>query len=266
MVALGSLLVIVTISFLIVRIASQALALTGLSEDSARFQARSALTGTGFTTEEAEHVVNHPVRRRIISLLMLLQSVGLVTIVAASVLSFVNTGSSGESLKRLLILVLGLLALWLFATSRWVDRWLNRVIKHALEHWTQLGFVDFYALLRVEEDYQVMRMQVEKDNWLEDRRLIDLRLPAEGVTVLGIIRSDGSYVGVPRGDTTLHAEDVLIVYGLQERLNNLRGRVAGASGDQEHDKAVRTQEEEESRQEMRERDFEMERRESGKEG
>jgi Trk-type K+ transport system membrane component len=52
---------------LIVRAASIALMMTGMNQKRARFQALSAFTGTGFTTKEAESVMNHPLRRKIIS-------------------------------------------------------------------------------------------------------------------------------------------------------------------------------------------------------
>jgi hypothetical protein len=78
MVAVATPIVVLFLSLIVVRIAAEALALTGVSRE-ARFQARSAWIGTGFTTAEAEQVVNHPVRRRIIGLLMLLRSAGLVT-------------------------------------------------------------------------------------------------------------------------------------------------------------------------------------------
>jgi hypothetical protein len=61
MTALISLIIIFTLSALITKIASEALVHTGLSKQSAKFQARSAFTGVGFTTSEAEHIVNHPV-------------------------------------------------------------------------------------------------------------------------------------------------------------------------------------------------------------
>jgi len=57
-------LTILALSLVITRVATVALTMTGLSRQVARFQARSALTGTGFTTSEAETVVNHPVRRQ----------------------------------------------------------------------------------------------------------------------------------------------------------------------------------------------------------
>ena len=62
--ALIALLVIVLLSLLAVRLGANALVLSGMSKSAAQFQAASAFFGTGFTTNEAELVVNHPVRRR----------------------------------------------------------------------------------------------------------------------------------------------------------------------------------------------------------
>ena len=73
MLSIISLLVVLTLSILVTRIATVALTYTGLSRESARFQARSAFTGVGFTTNESEKVVNHPLRRKILMLLMLLR-------------------------------------------------------------------------------------------------------------------------------------------------------------------------------------------------
>lgn len=78
------------LSMTVVRIASVALSLTGISRELARFQARSAFTGAGFTTTESEQVVRHPVRRRIIMLMMLLGNAGIVTVISSLVLSFVT--------------------------------------------------------------------------------------------------------------------------------------------------------------------------------
>lgn len=58
-------LLVIFFSSLIVRAAAIALMMTGMDEKRARFQALSAFSGTGFTTREAEFVINHPKRRRI---------------------------------------------------------------------------------------------------------------------------------------------------------------------------------------------------------
>lgn len=54
MTAVLTLLVVILESMVITRIATIALMATGLTRESARFQARSALTGVDFTTSESE--------------------------------------------------------------------------------------------------------------------------------------------------------------------------------------------------------------------
>jgi len=61
MIAIISLLLVVLLSIIVTRVASIALTHTGISREAARFQARSAFTGSGFTTNESEMVVNHPI-------------------------------------------------------------------------------------------------------------------------------------------------------------------------------------------------------------
>lgn len=65
-IAISSLLLVVAVSLLATRVATVILVATGMSRAVARFQARSALTGAGFTTSESEAMVNHPVRRRVV--------------------------------------------------------------------------------------------------------------------------------------------------------------------------------------------------------
>lgn len=77
MVPLYSLIIIITLSILVNRVATIALMHTGLSKEVAKFQARSALTGVGFTTTESENIVQQPVRRRILFPLMLSATPGL---------------------------------------------------------------------------------------------------------------------------------------------------------------------------------------------
>lgn len=118
MVSIFSLLLILTLSILITRIATVALTHTGLCRKTARFQARSAFTGVGFTTTESEYVVNHPVRRRILLILMLLGNAGIVTAITSLILGFVPSEGSASVIPRILLLVAGVVALWSLATSR----------------------------------------------------------------------------------------------------------------------------------------------------
>lgn len=262
MIPIVSLLVVLVCSLLVVRVATVALVLTGLSRELARFQARSAFTGAGFTTTESEKVVHHPVRRRIIMLLMLLGNAGIVTAISSLVLSFVSSPEGGGIFSKmwvkLLLLATGLFALWMVATSRWVDRRLSRTIAKALKKWTRLEARDYAGLLHLASGYAVVELLVEEDDWMAGQTLARLKLSDEGVLVLGIERHDGEYIGAPRGITTPRAGDTMILYGPIEVLENLDARRADSSGNWDHVKAVDRQ----KQVERKEEELEVEAREN----
>ena len=158
MTAILSLLVVVTLSILITRIATIALTQTGLSKESARFQARSALSGAGFTTSESESVVSHPVRRRIITILILLGNAGIVGAASALILGFVGNSESSSATFKIVVLFAGLTILWALAQSQWLDRRLSRLIEWALCRYTRLEVRDFSSLLRLSGEYRIVEI------------------------------------------------------------------------------------------------------------
>jgi hypothetical protein len=241
--AVLTLLTVVAVSLLITRIATLALVSTGLSQESARFQARSAFSGSGFTTSEAENVVGHPVRRRIIMLLMLLGNAGFVTVVSSLILTFVNVHGAIEWAPRLGLLLGGLVTLWLLARSRFAERLLNQLIVRALRRWTDLDVGDYAGLLHLAGDYRVVQLAVENGDWMAGHSLAELNLSREGLLVLGIERPGGAFLGAPRGGTELHAGDTLTVYGRTAALDDLDRRPAGPEGDAAHHRAIAEQQE-----------------------
>jgi len=241
MLAILSLLVILTLSLIVTRVGAAALSLTGLSLESARFQARSAFTGVGFTTAEAEAVVNHPVRRRILMMLMLLGNVGIIATVSAFIVSFVNVRGLGNWILSLILLGAGLAVLWVVATSALCDRHLSRWIDQALKRWTNLVVRDYESLLRLSGDYTVVELVVEDGDWLLKRALQDLCLDDEGVLVLGIQRAAGDYIGAPHPQTRVKLGDRLILYGCAPRLDKIDCRSAGSEGDRCHQDGIEEQ-------------------------
>lgn len=107
-----ALLIIALVSLLAVRVGATALMMTGLSWDTASFQSYSAFFGVGFTTKEAEMVVNHPVRRRIIRDLILVGNVGLTSALATLVVTMLQSSSGGNGLVMFGWLAGGLAALF----------------------------------------------------------------------------------------------------------------------------------------------------------
>ena len=235
-----SLIIVLALSLLVIRVATVALALTGLSEELARFQTQSAFFGVGFTTKESESIVNHPVRRRIISAVMVLGRAVFATAVSALILSFVSAGGT-TLLFRLGYICGGVLILWIIFSSAWIGRRLSKLISLALRRWTKLDVRDYSSLLRLSGNYTVTETLVEPKDWVADKDLGELDLPKEGVLVLGIQRADRSYIGAPTGNTRIYENDIMILYGQQRALVELDRRRAGHAGDNAHKKAVAKQ-------------------------
>jgi hypothetical protein len=238
MVPVVSLLIVVTLSMVVTRIAAVALVHTGLSHQAARFQARSAFTGVGFTTTEAEHLVNHPVRRRIVMWLMLLGNIGIITVMSSVLLSFLQLQSGAESWLAFAIMIAGLLALLALSRSPLVERGTNRIISWALTRWTSVDARDYARLLHLRDEYGVSELQIEEGDWLAGRQVKEAAAGKEGILILGIECPGGHYIGAPPADTELRAGDRLILYGWTPRVAELDQRAQGADGDARHEHAM----------------------------
>lgn len=227
------LLAVAIVSLLISRVATMALIVTGLPRPVARFQARSALTGAGFTTSESETVVNHPVRRRIVMALMLLGNVGLATSVAGILGGYLRA-DAGTSVVRTLLLLGGLTAIYVVSKSEAVDRRASRLIGRFLNSHTDLRTRDFDRLLHLAGDFSVKETLVEPGSWLDGRSLGEVRLGDEGIVVLAITRADATFVATPGKETVVVGGDSLIVYGRDAAIAGLGQRPAGTAGAGEH--------------------------------
>lgn len=228
------LLTVVLISIVTTRVATVALAATGVSEELARFQARSAFSGVGFTTSEAERMTDHPARRRIILMLMLAGNAGLVTAVASIVFAVVETNDTTSAVLRGGTLIAGLLLMYLLTRSARVEAALRHRIERALRRWTDLDVRDYESLLAITGDYTVMEIRVDEGDWLAERPLGDLNLPDEGVVVLGVERGGGKFLGAPSPEVVAEAGDKVILYGRSEAVRDVSGRAAGVDGDEQH--------------------------------
>lgn len=242
MFAIITLLIVITLSIIINRVATIALIHTGLPRESARFQARSALTGAGFTTTESENVVNHPVRRRIILILMLIGNAGIVTAISTLILTFVNRGDETSMLFRVLLLVIGTSSLLYLSQSKWVDQQLSNLIDKFLKNYSSLKVQDYASLMHLAKDYRLAELAVREKDWISDKTLKETQLSQEGLLVLGVKRIDGKYIGAPRGNTKINAGDALVVYGRLEEIKNVDIRRKTKYGDKAHIKAIKEQE------------------------
>ncbi|MGI9232775.1 MAG: TrkA C-terminal domain-containing protein [Woeseiaceae bacterium] len=217
-----TLLVILTVSVLVVRIAAVALRLTGMPADVARFQARSAFSGAGFTTSESEAVVNHPIRRRLIGLLMLWGNIGLVTVIATFIVSFIGADNSMAAMSVQLFWLLGAIALlWLIALNPYADRVMCSSIGWLLQRTTSLGQRGPTQLLQISSAYSVSEHTVHTGSGLDGTALKDLCMSHLNFLILGVEHDDGRYSSGTELGTRLRPGDRVVLYASDEEQSAL---------------------------------------------
>jgi hypothetical protein len=214
--SLLTLLVIVTISLIVVRVGSTALMMTGLSYDTASFQSYSAFFGVGFTTKEAELVVDHPVRRRIIRDLILAGNIGLTSALATLIVTFVQLDSTGAMLRTVGWIVGGLVGFLIFSQLPFVKRLLDWAIRKSLEGAGVIHAMDYELLLRVSAGYCISEVEVTDECALANKTLRESRPADRGIIVLGITHEGAPFLGAPGPEEKILIGDVITVYGRED--------------------------------------------------
>ena len=222
MYAVATFLVVAVITTAFGQLATGALIATGMPPDLAGFQARSALSTTGFTTTEAENVLNHPTRRKIIAATMFVGSLGTPTLVVTVLVGFMAPGP-GSTTERTLVAFSGIVAILLVILNRPVRRRLVAAgQRYAARRLIPALSGRPTVLLELAGGYEVESMQVVAEPDGTVRGLRGLEQTMEGVKVLGV-RRGAEFFGEPPVDVTLTIGDELIVYGHRDRLDAISG-------------------------------------------
>lgn len=243
MIAAITLFLIVSLSALITKIATIALVHTGLSTESAKFQSRSAYTGTGYSTSESESIMNHPVRRKIVFNLMIIGNAGIVTVMSSLILTFLLPETLASKLYGLLTVVVGMSIVWWAIRSKWVDKVLSAMIRRMLKRYTDIDIQDFAAILHLKDDFKISEKKINGTDWMANKSLDELKLRREGLTVLGIYREGKEYFGSPVGTAMILPDDVITVYGKSEVIKSIFKRKHNYNAELEHEKFVKKEEE-----------------------
>jgi hypothetical protein len=221
MTSIIALLVITLVSLLVVRIGATALMMTGISWDTASFQSYSAFFGVGFTTREAEMVVNHPVRRRIIRDLILAGNIGLTSVLATLVVSTTQSEVPLHPLVVIAILIASTaLVVYLFRIG-WLQKALDKVIRRALEKAGLVRVLDYELLLRIQSGFCVSEIEIMAETPVVNRTLRESRPWDHGVIILAMKRNEETMPGIPGPDTTLLTGDVVTVYGQEHSVKRM---------------------------------------------
>jgi hypothetical protein len=211
MFAVVTFLIVATLSLLFTRLVTGALIATGMPPEVAAFQARSAFTGAGFTTAEAENVVNHPARRRLISMAMFVGNLGVPTLIVTVMLGLLAPGP-GETSTRVLVLAGGAAVLAALSFTRPVTRFFVDLGRRKSAPMVHLALSRRATpLLRLSDEVTVVAIPLSDALPLRSIRGLQLALPQ--VKVLGVRPGgrEGEFVTGPPIDVELTAGDEVVV-------------------------------------------------------
>ncbi len=220
--ALAALVVVALISMIVTRIATGAYIATGLPAETARFQARSAFTGVGFTTDESSLIVRHPQRRKIAYQLMILGNLGTATVLASLVVGLIAPGPL-EANTRFLVVLGALVVLFLILRLAPIDRVFTRVGLRTGRRWAGADLAGApIEVAEIDDDHVLVEITIAEDDDPHTRGRLDL--PAGSVLVLGVKERDGGYrrVWAPNGATTYLPGETVVLHGDRRTLDRLR--------------------------------------------
>ena len=227
---------------IVVKIGAIALESTGLSEQISQFQAQSAFSGVGFTTHESETLMTNPLRRRILTFLMLMGSAGLTSAIAALILTFMNIkgnivflGIKTASITfTITALILGLLIIYSFSKTKLFESFIRRILKKPLHLMkSKMALYDYEMILGLSKGNTISSFEVPKNHWMVKKTVKELKMEKEGVTILGIFRKFHGieeYISSPTDDFKINYKDKLVVYCKDTAIQNLAKREKGREG------------------------------------
>lgn len=209
--------IIIVLLALIVEVLSIALKITGLDIDKARFQVVSIITHTGFTTKESELITQHPTRRKIAMVLMLISYVGAALLISI----IVNALRNQETfLYFALYVTLGLFILRFILRRRYLvhkfESFLEKLLRRRMKIYSKYRSVE--EVLHLNDKYGVVDFVIDEGNVLVGVSLAKSKLKENYIQVLNIDK--GSHIiHFPKNDFVFSIGDKVLVYGQIEKIN-----------------------------------------------
>jgi hypothetical protein len=214
--AIIPLLIIIVIFFVVIRVATVILKLTGMDEKTAQFQAISAFTGTGFTTKEAETILEDKIRRKAIVVLMVLGKVGIISVITGLFLSFGKDNLEADLWKALIIVAFIFIS-YKITTLKGFSRALNRFIEKRIVAKGIVKQKTLEELFYLPKGYGLAQLTIKNKSKENDNTLAEAGFIAKDILVLSIERKD-QIISFPHAKDLIKNGDKLLCYGLLENI------------------------------------------------
>ena len=188
---------------------------TGLTDEKARFQVISLITGCGFTTRESELLLTNRSRRRLARITMLFGYVFNITIVSMLINVFLSIKLSELSnLFSVLIPILAAAVIIIFMRVPKIRSWGDRMIERVANLLIRRETANSVLLLDyLGEDAIAQVTLVEVPEAFREKTLAKINFRAEHDVMVMLIEKPGKKA-VPAGaKTVMEAGDKLTVFG-----------------------------------------------------
>ncbi len=212
-------LIFFVLLWLLIEILSIVMKLTGLEMSKARFQIISILTHTGFTSRESELIVQHPTRRKIASMLMIVSYVAQITLIT---LLFNVISSAPRSLLSISIALAAMLLFVILVTnSKYIssrfEQWTEKLLKNKIKK-TSASRID--QILNLSPEFSIYELIVDTDSPICNKTLREVHLKEHYIQILKIDRGE-EVIDFPTADTQVLAGDRMIAYGKIDALTKM---------------------------------------------
>ncbi|WP_281864239.1 TrkA C-terminal domain-containing protein [Planomicrobium okeanokoites] len=187
--------------------------MTGLEKEIARYQVISMLTGTGFTTQESALIIDHPIRRRISSGLILFGYFSLAVIISS-----IATILSNDLRIELLLIIIGILFVFLFIfRNKSVFNRLEDRFEHEMDTEYNLEDWPMKTALALDEEEMVAIIQIKHGSdyiGQKGRTLVEESLDV----VLLIIRRGDEILRFDLFEVELQEGDKIMIIGKEDHI------------------------------------------------
>ncbi|SHJ72256.1 TrkA-C domain-containing protein [Clostridium cavendishii DSM 21758] len=203
-------LLAIMIFLIIIEVITVLFKLTGLTEEKARFQVISLLTGVGFTTKESELITQHDTRRHLAQAVMLLGYVGLVT----GISFFVDFIKSSISFENVIVVVICVILLFLIFKNKAFISWFDDIVEDLIVK-KRKGFKSsnkLYKLVTRAKGYGIFNVFIDESSPLIGVRLRDSNLKPHKIIILNIDKGN-DFIGFANSQYIIESGDNILLYG-----------------------------------------------------
>lgn len=191
----------------------------GLERSKARFQALSALTRTGYTTQESELVVNQPRRRRIAGMLMLSGQLSVPFLVVLAVLYGIY--GIHAPVWQIAVFAGTVLLLPVLVHAGVLDRLTSRIMS-SLKTRQDSPYSLAGGILHEKNEYGVVRVWLSSQAKAINMTIRDTGFDRSGITVLAIERRE-RVISFPDSSEFLQPGDYILCYGRMAEITRAAG-------------------------------------------